>query len=441
MKILVINSDFDACYRFRLSIPFTELKKYGVEVTYQCFLPSDPLIAQDKLLIDLVGRFDIVIVQRCYLYPLVSIIRSVCEYLGKPLVYETDDDYFNLIPSNPAYYSIVADQELFNKFYHLQELASKSPNKEEAQRLYQEAQDLIPALEQSRAEGLAGYAEILKFCDFVTVSTEELARTIRPYNKNVFVFENNLDSVYPFKDSLPLERCLVPTGEPNQFTINIPNQLGLYQIPNFRSVDHGTMGTQLQMIPRIGYSCSPSHRFEDFGTISRPLNNYMNKNKGNQFLVLLGDHAQDNFWFRQHFNDQACVFSIPPTQYEKYNCNLRNIDIGLCPLAPTIFNMSKSDLKMLEYGSWGIPTIAPRFITYSRHWIENENCLMYYNEEEFSEQLEKLCKSHTLRQKLGKNAMEYVSSQRLEKFHSEKRYEFYNAVMRYTKPLSIFEAA
>ncbi len=57
--------------------------------------------------------------------------------------------------------------------------------------------------------------------------------------------------------------------------------------------------------------------------------------------------------------------------------NIRNIDIGIAPLAPTIFNMSKSDIKAVEYGSWGIPSLLPRYVTYSRNFVEEENCLMY----------------------------------------------------------------
>jgi hypothetical protein len=425
----------------RVLQPSIELKKYGVETDIICFLPSDPLIQQEKLLIEYLSRYDLIIVQRCYLYDLVNRIKVICEYLGKPVIFEVDDHYGSLIPSNPAYFSIVADQNLFRHFNTLNQKAAEAQSRgeaDEASRLNEEAQNLLPALEQSRLQGLEGYKEVLRMVDWVTVSTEELARTVYPYNKNVIVFENQVERTYPWRDNLPLEECLVPTGEPNMFTIQIPNQLGLYMVPSYRTIKHEKLGDQIQLLPRIGYSCSPSHKYEDFYTISGALNDYLNKNRGNQFLLLIGDNASDGYWFRQHFNDQSVVFSIPPNQYEKYNFNLRNVDIGLCPLAPTMFNMSKSDLKLLEYGSWGIPGLAPRFITYSRHWVDEETCLMYYNEDEFYHQLERLCKSPALRNKIGLAAKAYIEENRLESMFAEKRYEFYKQVVANKKPLDSF---
>lgn len=454
IKILQLISDADGCFQYRARIPFGELKRFSISCDMMCFLPSDPIINQDDLLVDCFKNYDMIIVQRCYLFDLVYKVKQICEFLGIPLVYETDDDYFNIPQSNPAFYSIIDNQELFRNYNILQQRAQAAANKGEtslAAELTEQYKTLIPELMQSRARGLSGYAEILKMVDWVTVSTQELADTIYLYNKNVVVFENNVERIFPWKDSYPLEPCLQPHHEvPNAFHIKPFETMGLFSVPNYRDVDYGQAGKGIEYIPRVGYSVSPSHRYEDFFSIKDGLNT-LQKKLGNLgfFTVYMGDgetkvaryegdHEGEHYgWFKHQMDNKSNVFSLPAQQYERYLFNLKNIDIMLCPLAPNIFNMSKSDIKLVEAGAWGIPGLAPRYITYSRNWIEEENCLMYSNEKEFIAQAERLIKSKSLRDKLGKAAIEYVQNFRLEKLHSHKRNEFYRSIIKNKKRMVI----
>lgn len=424
-------SDTDGCFMMRVKIPFDALKAYGVYNSNYCFLPSDPSMEQMDVLMGMIREFDIVIVQRCYLLPLVERIKTVCEFLGKPLVFEVDDDYASLEPHNPAYYALVEDQELFKKYKAISDSAQAAiyqGDQEKSQELIDQAKELVPALEASRKIGLENYKKLLSIVDFVTVSTEELKRTIYPYNKNVFVFENNIDRVFPWNDGLPINMCMKDVD--GKQVIEIPNTLNLFQVPNHHIKDDGG----IDPIVRVGYTGTESHRGDDFETIRSALDYFMETNKTGYFITFLGDP-----WFYQQLKDKSRVFSLPGDGYDKYMYNVRNIDVMLCPLSPNIFNMSKSDIKLVEAGAWGNPGLAPRFITYSRNWIEEENCLMYGSPEEFVHQLERLVKDHSLRKRLGRAALEYVANFRLELHHSKKRFEFYMNCVKSKKPLVIHE--
>jgi glycosyltransferase involved in cell wall biosynthesis len=430
LKTLHFVGDFGGCYHYRVEVPFNALKRYGVYNSNYCFIPSDPFLPQDQVLVDMIKEFDVVIIQRCYILEFVNIVSSVCELLGKPLIFETDDDYFNLIPSNPAYYAIVRDQKLFSAYNGHQRQALQymyEGNEELAKEEEAKATEILPKLNQSRLDGLADYKQILKMVDFVTVSTEELARTVRPYNKNVFVFQNNIDRLFPWRDALPLQSFMTENPD-GSFTIKLDETLGLVRMPN-----HGiTTDKKVQLLPRIGYSATESHRGEDWWTISQALDSFCEKNTKGYLLSFIGDP-----WFFHQLKHKSHAFSVQGSDYDKYMANLRNIDIMLCPLAPTIFNMSKSDIKLVEAGAWGIPGLAPRYITYTRNWIEEETTLFYSNAEEFEYQLERLVKDHDLRRRLGRASLEYVAKERMEDYHAEARFNFLNNVKNSKKELEI----
>jgi glycosyltransferase involved in cell wall biosynthesis len=431
LKTLHFLGDYGGCYHYRVDVPFSSLKRYGVYNSNYCFIPSSPTISQDQMLVDMIRDFDIVIIQRCYILEFVNKVSAICELLGKPLVFETDDDYFNLIPSNPAYYAIVRDQKLFSKFneYRQKAMALAYEGKElESKEEEDKAMEILPALNQSRLDGLADYKEILKMVDFVTVSTEELARTIRPYNKNVFVFQNNIDRIFPWKDALPLQSFMSPNADGKTVTIKLEETLGLVRMPSYGI----TADKQIQLLPRIGYSATESHRGEDWWTIGNALNEYMDENPKGYLISFIGDP-----WFFHQLKNKSYAFNVQGSDYDKYMANLRNIDIMLCPLAPTIFNMSKSDIKLVEAGAWGIPGLAPRYITYTRNWVEEETTLFYSNADEFKYQLDRLVKDHDLRKRLGRNSLEYVAKNRIEDQHSEARYKFLVNVKNSKKQLEV----
>ena len=57
---------------------------------------------------------------------------------------------------------------------------------------------------------------------------------------------------------------------------------------------------------------------------------------------------------------------IPDVPFDEYHNILSIADIGLCPLPNTTFNRSKSELKCIQYGAWGIPTICSPVAPFER---------------------------------------------------------------------------
>jgi len=207
------------------------------------------------------------------------------------------------------------------------------------------------------------------------------------------------------------------------------NDFGLASIPAFWpkpvKQEDGSIIQKPTRLLRIGYSGTSSHK-EDFKTIQKGLNRLAKKYANQMWFVWLGDS-----WFAdQQVDGRSRRHFIRETPYEIYRYNMRNLDIGIAPLEPTPFNMSKSDLKALEMASWGTCPVLPNYVTYNRSFTHGQNCMMYNNEQEFFDCMEHLINNPSLRKTLGNNARKYVYEQRLEKHHALRRYKLYDALIK-----------
>lgn len=347
--------------------------------------------------IGLVAQYDIVILQRCYEYLIGKIVKTACDYLQKPFVFETDDDYFHLPPSNPGY-------------PHL----TKNPSI------------------------LAGYAEVLRMADAVTVSTEELKKVIYPYNKNIKVFPNNVEMIYcgeygpPRKYHTPEE-----IGEDKKPKVR--NDHGLIGLPSYKWEREQT-GSKLskdktfKKLIRVGYTGTPTHK-QDYDTVVRGLQKVAEKYSDKVWLVFIGDPYFAQTVGSDKIGKIACIRDCP---YDLYMYQIRNFDIGIAPLYPNMFNMSKSPIKAIEYATWGTPAILPNYVTYTRDFTHEKNCLTYNNQSEFVECLEELINNDEMREGLGRAARDYVKNNHLEHLHSQERYEFYQSLIDSRPPLLKF---
>ena len=123
-------------------------------------------------------------------------------------------------------------------------------------------------------------------------------------------------------------------------------------------------------------------------------------------------------------NRPARRVHIQECDMDLYMLNLKNADMGVAPLEPTIFNMSKSDLKAMEYAVWGICPILPRYVTYTRTFVEGKTAMFYSTQEEFFQVSSYLMENPAVREAIGANARQYIYQHRLEKDHIVERVEF-----------------
>lgn len=109
--------------------------------------------------------------------------------------------------------------------------------------------------------------------------------------------------------------------------------------------------------------------------------------------------------------------SILPTSsdIEHYPEVLGQIDIGLAPLTDMKFNRSKSDLKFVEYGMMGIPTIASRHVAYESTIAPGVTGFLARNPKDWLKHLQRLLRDDSLREEMGRNARAYAETRTVER--------------------------
>jgi glycosyltransferase involved in cell wall biosynthesis len=431
MKILVFISDRFAPAHYRIFQPLTELKRFGVSFYCTPLFPSSPDRPGPDFntLVEQVSNYDLCIVQRVINGDLIQTIKGACFLNNIPLLFEVDDDYLGLERSNPCYYSPALDSELLNKARELQ-IAGK----------YDELAPMIDELEAIREAGLQSYKRALALFDGITCTTPELRSTLLPYNKEIEVFPNQMETVHYYRD-YNLEEC------DEKGNMKRVEHFGMVNIPSHytkRDVNDGykPILEDGKLVPlklnRYGYSGTLSHR-DDFMTIKEGLNKFAAKHAQKCHIVYMGDpwfyHQQEVFTGTKTEENpegdgrQTRRQWIPETDIPTYIWNLRNLDAAYAPLFPVPFNQSKSDLKALEYASWGICPILPNFITYTRSFEHGKTALFYSTPDQFMQCLEWCEKNPTQMAQIGKNARQYVAKYRLESQHAKRRFKYYESVI------------
>jgi glycosyltransferase involved in cell wall biosynthesis len=381
--------------------PLNELKRFGVDFNCIIDIPTNPFGNSLQEVVSLCAQYDLIIIQRSTNLGLMATVKSACDLLRKPVIFETDDDYLHIPIGNPNY-------------KHL-----------------------------STREFIEQYITILKTADAVTVSTEELRKIVYPYNKNIKVLPNNMSTVY----------CGEWGGVHRAYLKGFPDEEGrlnvepafrmnanLMRVPAWIDQKHIDAKTEkvIKTVPkkliRIGYSGTPTH-VQDFETIRHKLDELVDKYKKDVILVFIGD---------KHFpsvmkSSKTSIVHLGITEYNRYIYHLSNLDIGLAPLYPNLFNMSKSPIKALEYAAWGVPAVLPNFVTYNREFTHRKNAMFYNNPRDFYDALEELVLNDELREKLGRGARDHLQQNRLEKNYARERLEFYQAVISSKPRLKIFK--
>lgn len=380
MKVINIGSDVTGCLFYRAKLPLTELKRFGVDTDYVFSTPASPDKPMFNRLYDMIAQYDLVHVQRCPVLEVVHAIRDICHILNKPLVFDTDDDYLNVPEHNPAHHAF------------------------------------------SGTEFVEKYKEVLRMMDMVTVSTQELKDLYYPYNKNIHVLPNNVEYIIKDRDVHELK---IVNGKHNIGSVH-----GVMVVPGYIKKEK-----EIDYITRVGYTVT-QHHIKDFETVRLELEKIINKYKNKILMVIIGE----KYFYEKLLESCKQLVYIPITNHhDQYLHHVRNIDIGIAPLERTLFNMSKSSIKAVEYGQWGIPAVLPNYVTYTREFTHNKTSLMYNNAKEFSDQLCELIENRTLRSTLGSGSKKFVEENKLERQHSNKRFELYQTLFENRRQPMRFE--
>jgi glycosyltransferase involved in cell wall biosynthesis len=211
-------------------------------------------------------------------------------------------------------------------------------------------------------DDLAEMELCMKLCDAMICSTDYLGRRYRKYNRHVHVCENGLDL-----DRYRLTR-------PPRKTVN------------------------------LGWAGATGHQRSVVGWLEA-VGRIMERHD-NTCFISIGQAFAD--YFKSTFPTR--VVSIPFTLVDIYPAAMTMFDIALAPAGPGNFFRGKSDLRWLEAGALGIPTIANP-IVYPRieHGITGFKA---ENPQQVEELLELLLGDEELRIEVGENARRYVAEER-----------------------------
>jgi glycosyltransferase involved in cell wall biosynthesis len=112
--------------------------------------------------------------------------------------------------------------------------------------------------------------------------------------------------------------------------------------------------------------------------------------------------------------------SIPWVDPQHFKRAAYPLDVALAPLERTDFNLGKSDVKFLEYTMSGAATVASNVEVYSRSIRHGETGLLAGSREELLRCVQRLCADRGLRDRLAKNAAQYVREERCIDQHADE---------------------
>ena len=302
---------------------------------------------QEKKLLDDLSDADYVVIQRDFpqYIDLFLWVLQETRIRKTPLVYEIDDLLFCLPESHP-----------------LQKDGSYAKN-------------FIPML--------------IAICraDLVTVSTEPLAKFIRPFNSNVRVLPNYLND--EFWEFMP---------------VNVPEKI--------------------DSPITIGYIGGSTHK-PDILMIVNALNRVQEQ---------FGQKIIYKFWGVEPPQELISQFKIERQPivagYKDYAAAFRsqNIDILIAPLEDNLFNHSKSHLKYLEYSTLGVPGVFSRVKAFEDVVEHGVTGFLASAEDEWVECLRKLVSSSELRLEMAAKAQESVKRNLLLSDHAHEWAEAYTGI-------------
>ncbi|HOO55509.1 MAG TPA: tetratricopeptide repeat protein [bacterium] len=230
-------------------------------------------------------------------------------------------------------------------------------------------------------ENRACILQLISLCDAVQTTVPPLAEMFSKYNERIVVFENRMES----------------TGDPGR--------------PEGPLV--------------AGWGGSVGH-YEDMKEAAPYIIEWLKRRPEARFS-LMGDRA-----FSELFSgapDGSFMF-IPTGSLADYYEFVQTLHIGIAPARDDAFNLCRSDVKFMEYASRGTVPVCSDIPTYSRTLRDGETGFLFGNLEEMIAVLDKLADDPALRGRVGRQALEYIRTERGEDAAAVKRLEFYRSLFR-----------
>jgi hypothetical protein len=244
------------------------------------------------------------------------------------------------------------------------------------------------------------FIDMMKHCDWVTVSTPMLADAVRLHNKNVAVFENAID---PTEDQW---RITENSQERVRFgwiggAMHWPDIQLLRGVPNRLHSDTNTKGKYEMRL--FGYQ-----RNSIFVNFANIFTNY------GQYL------------------DSALLFPARPVLQQSwdkpaYSQYYNDLDVALAPLVDDKFNRLKSELKMVEAGFFKKAMIVSNVYPY-KYIINNNNCKAASNTGDWFKHMKFFINNRSAMREYGEALYETVKDKYDQRNVAKRRAEFYRSL-------------
>lgn len=207
-------------------------------------------------------------------------------------------------------------------------------------------------------------------CDYVMTSTDYLAEVVRKKGKMVFVVRNALS-----KELIDISERILKTDRKSE-----------------------------EKKITLGYLSGSNTHNRDFAEINEALLFILRK-YNSVILYIVGYLSLDDAF--KSFGDR--IKRMPFVYWKKLPSIIKTLDINLVPLEQdNPFSQAKSEIKYLEAGICGVPTVASRIGAYE-HAIKNGfNGFLATTTSEWINYLELLVNNEKLRIQIGQNAREDV---------------------------------
>lgn len=203
----------------------------------------------------------------------------------------------------------------------------------------------------------------IRAADAVTVTTNHLAEIVSRLNPNVFVLPNCVDQT-----------------------------LLAHQRPRRERVT-------------VGWAGGSSHD-NDFDSVRKELANFLRRNPAVDMHFVGANHGTR--------------VGRPDARHTGWSLNLvdymhnLDFDIGIAPLAAHVFNRSKSDLKVLEYATVGIPVVASDYGPYRESVQHGVTGFLVRHPHEWGKYLRALVNDGAMRTEMGENARRWAATRTIQ---------------------------
>ena len=179
----------------------------------------------------------------------------------------------------------------------------------------------------------------------------------------------------------------------------------------------------------IGWGGSHGH-LEDVAEMARPLMEWI----ASRTDVVLHLMCSEPIWrlFRE-LPDHKKMWRKPGS-IEDYYRFLSYVDIGIGPIRNTPFNLSRSDVKFLEYAVSGTVPVMACLEPYQHSVREGETGYLFKSQEELIGILNRLMADRNLLNRIADNARRYVLDERMQMKRGRERTDLYTQLINQQDP-------